>query len=213
MPALKNNINTISDDTEAFVKDYMKLLMIKLTEKTSMFLGVLASVFIISLLMLVVIVFCSIALSGYLNKVLDSEFWGYGIVGGVYILAIGLLIRRIVKSQTPLLTNLLVRFLVFALDIDVSQPNNLKGLQREHELINEKLDSGKVKIKADVQLLKYSFMEGLLKGFTGLFLGKKKKTKAKPDPGAKSKPKAKPKAKPRARAKAKPKAKAKGKED
>lgn len=201
MSTLKNNISTISDDTEAFVKDYMKLLMIKLTEKTSKFLGVLASVFIISLLLMVVIVFCSIALAGYLNKVLDSEFWGYCIVGGVYLLAIGLLIRRIVKSQTPLLTNLFVRFLVFALDIDVSQSSNLRGLQHEHELINEKLDSGKDKIKADVQLLKYSFMEGLLKGFTGLFLGKKKKTKAKP----------KSKSKPRARAKAKPKAK--GKED
>ena len=201
MSALKNNIETISDDTEAFVKDYMKLLMIKLTEKTAMFLGVVSSVFIISLLLMVVIVFCSIALSGYLNKVLESDFWGYSIVGGVYLLAIVLLIRRIVKSQTPLLTNLIVRFLVFALEIDVSQSNNLKDLKKEHALINEKLDSGKDKIKADVQLLKYSFMEGLLKGFTGLFLGKKKKTKPKP----------KPRAKPKVRAKAKPKAK--GKED
>ncbi len=187
MSKLKNNLEGISKDTETIIKDYIKLLMIKQTEKLALFLGILSSVFIISTLLLIVVLISSLALAGYLNKLLESEDWGFWIVAGFYFIIIALLIIKILKSKTPLLTNLFVKLIVFVLNIDVKQTKTLKGLKLEKEMVNEKLDSGKEKIKTDVQLLRYSFMEGLFKEFLALFIGKKKTTKAESDSPAASK--------------------------
>jgi len=184
MSKLKNNLEGISKDTETVIKDYIKLLMIKQTEKLALFFGILASVFIISTLLLIVIIICSLALAGYINKLMESEYWGFWIVAGFYFIIIAFLILKTLKSKTPLLTNLFVKLIVFVLNIDVKQTKTLKGLKLEKEMVNEKLDSGKEKIKTDVQLLRYSFMEGLLKEFLGLFSRNKKTTKAESDPPA-----------------------------
>lgn len=184
MSKLKNNLDSISDDTKTIIKDYIKLLMIKQTEKLAMLLGIISSVFIISTLLLIVVLISSLALAGYLNKLLETEHLGFWIVAGFYFMIIALLIIKVLKSKTPLLTNLFVKLILFVLNIDVKQTKTLKGLGLEKEMVNEKLDSGKEKIKTDVQLLRYSFMEGLLKEFLGLFSKKKKTTKAESDPPA-----------------------------
>ena len=177
MSKLKDNIDSISAGTENIAKDYQKLLMIKITERLSLFIGILFSVFIISTLLLIVLLICSVALSGFLNKILSSEFWGYLMVAGLYILFIVALIIRMVRTDTPLFSNLFVKLMVVVLDIDVNQSKNMQGLKQEKENVNEKLDLSKEKIKSDFQLLKYSLLDSLLKEFLGLFTRKNKTTK------------------------------------
>ena len=85
MATLKNNIDSISDNTENIARDYWKLFSIKQSEKLALLLGGLVSVFIVITLILILVVFGSFALAGALNKMLVSEFWGFVIVGGVYV--------------------------------------------------------------------------------------------------------------------------------
>jgi hypothetical protein len=192
MSKLKDNIDNISAGTENIAKDYQKLLMIKITERLSLFIGILFSVFIVSTLLLIVLLICSVALSAFLNKILSSEFWGYLMVAALYILIIVFLIIRMVRTETPLLSNLFVKLMVVVLDIEVNQSKNMQGLKQEKENVNEKLDLSKEKIKSDFQLLKYSLLDSLLKDFLGLFARKNKTSKKKPAPAkAKKKPRKK----------------------
>jgi len=54
MSKLKNNIDSISNDTENIAKDYLNLLIIRITERLSLFIGIFFSVFIISTLLLII---------------------------------------------------------------------------------------------------------------------------------------------------------------
>ena len=177
MSKLKNNIDSISNDTENIVKDYQKLMIIRITERLSLFIGILFTVFILLTLLLVVDVILSFGLALHLNTLLSSEFWGFMIVAGLYLLVIVFLILRMMRTETPLLSNLFVKLMVFVLDIDVKQSKNVEGLKQEKENINEKLDLNKEKLKSDFQLLKYSLLDGLMKELLGLFARKKKTTK------------------------------------
>jgi hypothetical protein len=179
MSKLKNNIDNISSDTQNIVKDYLRLLMVRQTEKLALFFGVLSTVFILSTLLLIVILIASVAFAGFLNEVLDSNYGGYWIVAGAYVLVISILIIAMVRAKKPLFANLFVKFIIFILDVDLKQDESLKGLKLERENLREKLDANRGKIKTDFQLLRYTFLEGLLKEFMGLFARKKKKSKAK----------------------------------
>ncbi|MEN8203885.1 MAG: hypothetical protein ABFS28_14900 [Bacteroidota bacterium] len=174
MSKLKNNIENISGDTENLAKDYLKLLMIKQTEKLALFLGIFISIFVIFTLLLIVVLICSFAFAGFLNDVLNSGYWGFWIVGFVYIATIAILIFAMLRSKRPMLSNLFVKLISFVLEVDLKRPGTIQGLKLEKEDVNEKIDSGKEKIKSDFQLLRYSLLDGLLKEFLGLFARKKK---------------------------------------
>lgn len=178
MSKLKNNIDNITGDSEKIVRDYIRLLMLKFTERLALFFGILATVLLLVTLILIVVVIGSVALSGFLNDVLDSRAAGYWIVAGVYLLFIVLLVIRMLRSKTPLFSNLLVKLIVFVLDVDVTKDGSLDGLTQEKVKINEQLDSHKEKIKTDIQLLRYTLLESLLNEFLALFTRKKKAEKA-----------------------------------
>ena len=174
MATLKNNINNISDNTETLVKDYVKLFSIKLSEKLALLLGILAAVFILSLLLLIVIAFCSFTLAVYLNELLTHDYWGFWIVSAFYVLVITLIIVKIVKTKTPPLSNLFTKFIVSVLGLDMNQAKSIKGLKFESENVKQKIETDKIKIKTDFQLLRYAIMESFLKEIFGLFTSKKK---------------------------------------
>ena len=179
MATLKNQINDISKDTESLVKEYVKLFSIKQSEKLALFLGILSSVFVLATLLLIVVVFSSFALAAYLNKVMPGEFWGFVIVGGVYVLTIILLIIKIFRTKTPIFGNFFARMIATVLDLETDDAKNLKGLKHAGELANQKIDANKIKIKGDLQLLRFTIFEALFKEFFGLFKsGKKEKGKA-----------------------------------
>ena len=181
MASLKNNIHTISDDTETLAKDYLKLFSVRQAEKLAIFLGILASIFVLATILLVVIVFGSFVLAGALNKLLGSDFWGFMIVGSLYLLWIVFLIVKIFRTNTPLFANLFVKLIISVFNIDSDQSNSINGLKKEGEYIKHKIETDKTKIEADFQILRYTIMGSIFKEILGLFTSKKKAKEDPPD--------------------------------
>ena len=188
MSKLKNNIDSLTSDTENIAKDYLNLLVIRITERLSLFIGILFSVFVICTLLLIVVLIFSISLAGFLNEILHGKFWGDLIVAGSYLLVIVFLVIKMIRSETPLLSNLFVKLMIFILDIEDPQTGSVKGLKVEKKRVKEKLNLNKDKLKTDFQLLRYSLLDTLMKEMLGLFTRKKKpsgraqKTSSKSDP-------------------------------
>lgn len=180
MATIKDNINSVGNETENLVKDYLKLFSIRQTEKIALFFGILASVFIISTLLLIVIIFCSVALATHINSLFTHPYWGYWIVAGIYLLTSIILVIKAIKSKKPLLTNLFVKLIGFVMNLDAERNSTLTDLQREKENINSKIEADKANIKTEVQMMKYSLMESFLKEIFGLFKSKKKKEDPEP---------------------------------
>ncbi len=194
MASLKNNIKNISEDTETLAKDYLKLFSVRQSEKLAIFLGIIMSIFVIATLVLILLIFSSFVLAGTLNKLLHSEFWGFVIIAGLYLLGIILLIVKIFKSSTPLFTNLFVRLIILVMDIDADHATNIKGLKKEQEQIKEKIETDKTKIEADFQIIRYNIMGSIFNEILGLFTSRKKektapKKKAKAEAVKEKKPK------------------------
>lgn len=173
MATLKSNINKISNDTEDLAKNYLKLFSVKQSEKLALFLGILTSVFVLATLLLILVVFTSFGLAGTLNKLLVSDFWGFVIVGGLYLLVIILLIVKIFRTHTPLFSNLFVKLIVVVMNIDSDQAKSVEGLKREGKHIKEKIETDKTKIEADFQVLKYTIIGSVIKEIMGLFTFRK----------------------------------------
>lgn len=178
MPSLKNNVKNISDDTETLVRDYLKLFSVRQSEKLAIFLGIMMSIFVIATLILILVIFCSFVMAGTLNKVLPNDFWGYVIVGSLYLLAIILLIVKIFKTETPLFTNLFVRLILLVTEMDVQDAHNIQDLRKEKEHIKQRIETDKTKIEADFQILRYSILGSVFKEVIGIFTSKRK---SKPD--------------------------------
>lgn len=177
METLKSNIKNITDDAENIVKDHLKLFSIRQSEKLAKVLGILVTVFLISILLLVVILFCSFAAAVYLNDILAGNYWGFWIVAGFYVLLILFIVVKMVSSKTPLLSNLFMKFIIIILDIDTNHTRDIKGMQLETELIRNKIESDKTHLKTNIQLLRYSFLESIFKEVIGLFSPKMKRSK------------------------------------
>lgn len=175
MTSIKENIHHVAEDTRSVVRDHLKLFSIRQTEKLSRFFGLLSTIFIIGLILLIVIIFFSFALAGILNHLLNSFFWGYLIVSGIYVLAIFGIILNIKRTKKPLLSNAIAKSLAVVFEIESVHVKDLDGLALEKELVKEKISSNREKINLNVELLRYSFMEHLLKEFFGLFSSKKDK--------------------------------------
>ena len=174
MASLKNNIQKIGTDTEDLAKDYLKLFSVRQSERLAVFLGILMSIFVIATLVLILVIFSSFVLAGTLNKLMDSEFWGFVIVAGLYLLAIILLIVKIFRTSTPLFSNLFVRLIVLVMNIDSDHASNIKGLKKEQEHIKQKIETDKTRIEADFQILQYNIMGSIFKEILGLFTSRKK---------------------------------------
>ena len=107
-----DNMNEIKEDLQGMVKDHIRLYSLKGVEKSSLFLGVIMTFFIVLTFFMLGIVFGSLALANYLNAQLDHTFLGYLIVGGADIVLSILLVIIVQRTKVPLLTNLMVRILV-----------------------------------------------------------------------------------------------------
>ena len=177
MASLKDSIDHIADDSREIIKNHLKLFSIRQAEKLARFFGLLSTIFIISIILLIVVIFFSFALAGMLNNLLNTSIWGYLVVSGIYILVVLIILIHMRKTKKPLLSNAIARSLASVFDIDSSHPMNLDGLEMEKELIQDKIDSGKEKINTSFELLRYSLMETLIKDFFGLFSSKKKDDK------------------------------------
>ena len=106
------SLNDIKDSLRSIFKDEVQLYTLKGVEKASLFLGIIATFFIVTIVVLLGIIFGSIALAKYLNLRFDHEFMGYLIVAGADVLLAVLLLIMVARRKIPLLTNLFVRAIV-----------------------------------------------------------------------------------------------------
>ena len=187
MENLKNNIEDITKDGENLVNNYLKLFGIKQSERLASLFGLVSSVFLISTLLLIVILFGSFVLAEYLSSLLGSTYLGYLIIAFLYVLAVGILIMTMHKTGRPLFTNLYVKTVLPLLNIEISQSPNVEGLKIEEDIVKERIENEKKILNAHTQLFKYVVFEDLLKELGGLLTSKvnplqKQKTAAKQEP-------------------------------
>jgi hypothetical protein len=174
MSGIKKDIKKISGDTETLAKEYLRLFSVKQSEKLAMLFGILTSVFVLATILLILVVFCSFALAGSLNKWMNSEFAGFLIVGGFYVVLVFLLIVKIFRTHTPLFANLFVKLIVSVIDIETDHSKSIQGLKREGEQIKQKIDLGKTLIETDFQVLRYTILSSIFKEIQGLFTFRKR---------------------------------------
>ena len=80
------------------------------------------------------------------------------------------------------MANFFSRLIAGILGVKHDGTNDLKGLRHSSDMLQQKIDSGQDLIKADLQLLRYSIFENILKEILLWFGGQKqasKSTKAK----------------------------------
>jgi uncharacterized membrane protein (DUF485 family) len=130
--------------------------------------------FLLSLIFLLVITLVSFALAGMLNTILDSQFAGFGIVIGIYFLAIGLIIRHIYKTRAPLFSNMFVKILAFIFEIDSDRPITLEDIDAEKKLVKQKIATDKTLLMTNIKLLKYTVLETIISEFLGFFASRSK---------------------------------------
>ena len=111
------SLKDIWDSLTTLYKDKVRFYSLKGVEKSSLFLGIIATILIISVFCLMVLIFGSIALANFLNKILDSSFLGYLIVSGAYLIIMLLMLLWMIKRKTPLFTNMFVRSLISLFNI------------------------------------------------------------------------------------------------
>ena len=98
-------------------KDNLRLFTLKGVEKTSLVLGLFATVCIMLGFCMTVLLFGSVALAIYLNGTLESRFVGFLIVSGIYLFVMLAMLLWVVKRKTPFLTGIFVKALVSLFNI------------------------------------------------------------------------------------------------
>jgi hypothetical protein len=172
MRNLKNNIEDLTKDGENLVNNYLRLFGIRQSLRLADLFGLISSVFILSTLLLIVIIFGSFVLADFLNSLFDSRYLGFLIIAILYVLAIGILIIKMQKTGKPLFTNLYIKFILPLLNIETNQDPNVEGLKIEQEIVKERIENEKKVLNAHTQLFKYVLFEDLLKEIAGLFTSK-----------------------------------------
>ena len=172
MRNLKNNIEDLTKDGESLVNNYLRLFGIRQSLRLADLFGLISSVFILSTLLLIVIIFGSFVLADFLNSLFDSRYLGFLIIAILYVLAIGILIMKMQKTGKPLFTNLYIKFILPLLNIETNQDPNVEGLKIEQEIVKERIENEKKVLNAHTQLFKYVLFEDLLKELRGLLTSK-----------------------------------------
>ena len=112
-----DSIKDIWKSLNEIFRDEVRFYSLKGVEKSSLLLGLLVTILIISVFCLLVLIFGSIALAGFLNGLFHSTFLGYLIITGAYLLILLFLLVWMTRRKTPLLTNVFVRFLISIFNI------------------------------------------------------------------------------------------------
>lgn len=179
MSEINKTISEITDNTESLVKDYLQLISLKLAQKVAFIFAFVASLLVISVLVLIVIIFGSIALSIFLNNVLESELLGFLIMGGIYILAIVFILLKTDANKKPLFIGMFVKFILSFFEIEIKHKKSMEGLQFETEKTELEIDNFKDKIRSDLQFIPYIIWNSVVNEVIVFFAGKKKNKKQK----------------------------------
>lgn len=116
-------LNDIFNSLNELYKDKARLYSLKGIEKTSLFLGVIATIFFISVFLLLILIFGSIALACFLNDLWGSSWLGYLTVCGGYLVCMIILLIWMSKRNQPLLTGVFIRALISIFNISNDEDN------------------------------------------------------------------------------------------
>lgn len=187
MQQINKSIQDIKQNSEKIARDYLRLISLRVAEKLSYFLGIMATLMVLSLLSLIVFVFGSFALAVYLNRLLQSDVFGFLIVGGVYVFTIAFILWRTHSAQKPLFSRWFVKFILSFLEIDVDNAHHgIDELKTETQLTEIGIEINKNKVKADLQILPTVIWDSIVNEVLSFFMGwgragrkRKKRKKAK----------------------------------
>jgi len=112
-----DSLKDIWKSLASLYKDKLRFYTLKGIEKSSLFMGLIATIIIISAFCIMVLIFGSVALANFLNSKLESSFLGYLIVSGAYLVIMFIMLIWMIKRKTPLLTNVFVRSLISLFNI------------------------------------------------------------------------------------------------
>jgi len=85
-------VDKLIENISGYIETRLELFKLDIQEGLAKILANLAFFSILLLLILIVLIFISMSVGFYLNKVLDSSFWGFGIVASFYLLLLILFI-------------------------------------------------------------------------------------------------------------------------
>jgi hypothetical protein len=112
-----NSFNDILKSLRSIFENEVRIYSLKGVEKSSVLLGLIATIFVLSALGFIGLIFASVALAAYLNTLLDSAFLGYLIISSGYIVIIVLLLLGMMGRKAPLFTNIFIRRLISIFNI------------------------------------------------------------------------------------------------
>jgi low temperature requirement protein LtrA len=113
MESLKDIWNSLT----TLYKDKVRFYTLKGVEKSSLFMGLIATILFVSAFCIMVLIFGSVALANFLNTRLESTFLGYLIVSGAYLVITIFMLIWMVKRKTPLFAGIFVRTLISLFNI------------------------------------------------------------------------------------------------
>ncbi|MFI5187441.1 MAG: phage holin family protein [Chitinophagales bacterium] len=106
---LKEEAKDLTEHVANFLETYLKLMGIRLAQKTITFVSSLVNFAILALLFFLVVFFLGFGLAWWLGTVVNSRAGGFFIVAGIYLTAMVFLMAMGKKTIIPFLRNLLTR--------------------------------------------------------------------------------------------------------
>lgn len=80
------NVDPIINDLIDIVEAKVELLKIELKEEAAKLATKLISIVVLAILVILIVLFFSFTVATLLNEIINSQFWGYAIVTGFYLL-------------------------------------------------------------------------------------------------------------------------------
>ena len=80
------NVDPIINDLIAIVEAKVELLKIELKEEAAKLATKVISIVVLAVLVILIVLFFSFTVATLLNEIINSQFWGYAIVTGFYLL-------------------------------------------------------------------------------------------------------------------------------
>lgn len=91
-------IDNLIENISGYIDTRLELFKIEIKEWIAKILSNLIYFLILLMLILVILIFISMSAGFYLNQILESNFWGFGIVASFYLLIVILFILNSKKN-------------------------------------------------------------------------------------------------------------------
>jgi len=109
MEAEKNSAERWVDGASNLVETYRELLTVRMVEHTSLGASISALGIISLIFTLCILLFAGLGSAWWIGESLDNPKAGFFIVGGIYLVVLGILLATARKFVIPLIRNLIIK--------------------------------------------------------------------------------------------------------